>query len=106
MNEPKPDREAQLDALFARARTHRADTSAAEYAFETRLLARLREKPQPDLMSIWAKVSWRLSPLFAACMVGIAIWHSQVTAAANEAAEAASVAEFDNPSVDDWTGVD
>jgi hypothetical protein len=106
MNEPNPNPDAELDALFARARARRPDTAAAEYAFETRLLARLREERRPDLMSIWAKVSWRLSPVFAACVIGIAIWHSEVAAAANEAAEAASVAEFDNPSVDDWTGVD
>ncbi|MCE0499523.1 MAG: hypothetical protein LV481_16410 [Methylacidiphilales bacterium] len=80
MNEPNrnPDPDLELDALFARARAQRPDTSAAEYAFETRLMARLREKRRPDPESIWASVSWKLSPIFAACVIGLAIWHGQV----------------------------
>ena len=106
MNEPdhNPDPDAKLDALFARARLPRPDTSAAEYAFETRLMARLREERRPDPESIWAAVSWRLAPIFAACVIGLAIWHSQVVDAANEAA---SVATLENPGVVDWwTGVE
>ena len=43
MTEPEQPRGHQLDELFAEARARRMDMSAAEYAFETRLLARLRE---------------------------------------------------------------
>ncbi len=48
MNDP------QLDTLFAQARTRRANTSAIEYGFETRLMARLREEKQPG--PVWAMV--------------------------------------------------
>ena len=65
MNDQDPN--SQLDALFASARKHRPDTSAAEFAFETRLLARLRAQKQTS--SVWAMVSWRLIPFFAACVV-------------------------------------
>jgi hypothetical protein len=106
MNEPilNPDPDAVLDGLFARARAQRPDTAVAEYAFETRLMARLREKRTPDPASVWATVSWRLSPIFAACVIGVAIWHSQVIAAADEAV---SVATLENPGIVDWwNGVD
>ena len=99
MNEPHPNPDAELDALFARARAQRPDTSAAEYAFETRLLARLRDERRPAPDSVWAAVSWRLSPIFGACVIGLAIWHSQVVAAADEAA---SVASLENPGIVDW----
>ena len=75
MIQPNPDR--RLDALFALAREHRPDTSAAEYAFETRLMARLRERRQ-ERGSIWAMVSWRMVPFFAVCVVALAIWQSQI----------------------------
>ena len=80
MNEPNQnhDPDGTLDALFARARVQKPDTSAAEYAFETRLMARLREQRRPDLDSIWASVTWRLAPIFAACVIGLAIWQHEV----------------------------
>jgi hypothetical protein len=90
MNEPTPDPE--LDALFALARAHRPDTSAAEFAFETRLLARLH--PQHDPGSIWAMVSWRLIPLLAACVLGLTIWQAEVS---SEASDAAVIDGLTNP---------
>lgn len=93
MNEPtnQPGDDA-LDDLFAQARALRPDTSAAEYAFETRLMARLRETRAPD--SIWVKVSWRMIPFFAACVVALMVWQSHVVAEA-EAAE--QLAYVENP---------
>ena len=94
MNEsnPHPD----LDALFASARSHRPDTSAAEYAFETRLMARLRARRDldGDAVSIWAMVSWRFVPLFAACILALTIWQAETS---SETTDAVSIASLDNP---------
>jgi hypothetical protein len=97
MNDLDIDR--QLDALFALARTRRPDTSAAEYAFETRLLARLRA--QRETGSIWAIASWRLAPFFAACVVALAVWQAET---ASETSDAATIAGLTNPvAADLWS---
>jgi len=90
------DQDGQLDALFALARACRPDTSAAEFAFETRLLARLRARQETG--SILAIVSWRSIPFFAACVVALTLWHSQVVA---ETTDAAAMAEVENPELVD-----
>jgi len=96
MNETHPDQ--QLDALLARARAHRPDTSAVEYAFETRLMARLRADRATDC--IWTKVSWRMIPFFATCALALALWHMQIT---SETDEAAQIAYTENPdTVEAW----
>jgi hypothetical protein len=62
----------QLNELFRAARTSRPDTSRAEYGFETRLLAAIREvrnQPTP-----WAAIAWRLMPVFAAIVVVTGAW--------------------------------
>lgn len=97
MNETNPDN--QLDALFAQARARRPDTSAAEYAFETRLQARLREARSTP--SVWAMVSWRMIPFFAVCMVGLAIWHTEIVSEIDEAQQVAYLQNADGP--DSWT---
>jgi hypothetical protein len=95
MNEPTPHPDAGLDALFALARSHRPDTSAAEYAFETRLMARLRaQRNTHDATSIWATVSWRFIPLFAACILALTIWQAE---SASDTTDAVSIASLDNP---------
>lgn len=100
MNDRNPDE--QLDALFALARTRRPDTSAVEYAFETRLLAHLRARRETG--SIWAMASWRMVPFFAACLVALTLWHSQVVSETNEAEQTAYV---ENPeSIDSWNNLD
>jgi anti-sigma-K factor RskA len=85
---PPPD---PLDALFAAARAQRPDTSRAEYAFETRLMAHLRERPQPDPISLWSKMSWRMAPIFAACVVALALWQADLASETNDAALAAGL---------------
>jgi hypothetical protein len=94
MNDPRPDPE--LDALLALARKDRPDTSAAEFAFETRLLAQLRARE--DAGSVWAAVSWRLIPFFATCIVVLTIWQAKV---ASDSTDAAMVAGLNNPAVAD-----
>ena len=97
MNDQDPN--SQLDALFASARKHRPDTSAAEFAFETRLLARLRAQKQTS--SVWAMVSWRLIPFFAACVVALTIWHSEIVSETNDTAQLSFI---QNPEpADSWT---
>ena len=66
----------QLNELFRAARTSRPDTSRAEYGFETRLLAALREiRKQP---TPWATLAWRLMPVFAAIVVVTGAWSYNV----------------------------
>jgi hypothetical protein len=101
MNETEPNSDDGLDALFALARARRPDTDKAEYAFETRLMARLRAERETE--SVWGKVSWRLMPFFAACVVGLAIWHSEVAAEANEAEQVAMTDNAD--AVDVWNNL-
>ena len=62
----------QLNELFQAARKSPPETSRAEYGFETRLLAAIREvrnQPAP-----WATVAWRLMPVFAAIAVVTGAW--------------------------------
>ena len=62
----KPDQ--RLDALLRAARE--SEPVAHDYAFETRLLARLREERRGS----WLAWGWRLSPFFAALAVASAVW--------------------------------
>ena len=96
-----PNSDADLDALFALARANRPDTSAAEYGFETRLMARLRERQEAS--SIWAMVSWRMIPLFSVCVLGLALWHSEIV---SETHDAEQIAYAENPdSLDAWNSL-
>ena len=63
---PEPD----LDALFSAVRADAPDTARVEFAFETRLLARLREERGTSLFS-WA---WKLAPFFAAIAIAAGWW--------------------------------
>lgn len=62
--------DTRLDELFVAARRAVPETSRLEYAFETRLLARLREEREASVLT-WA---WRLSPLFAAIAIALTVW--------------------------------
>ncbi len=75
----------QLNQLFQAVRGSRPDTSRAEYGFETRLLAALREnREQP---TPWAALTWRLTPVFAAIVVVTGVWsYSVQSQTATEAA--------------------
>ncbi len=66
----------KLDALLRAARGDAPDTASAEFAFETRLLARLRE----ERASSWFAIALKLSPLFAALVIAAAAWcHSSTS---------------------------
>lgn len=99
MNDPTTRPDADLDALFTLARARRPDTSAVEFAFETRLLARLRSKREAS--SVWAMVSWRLIPFFVACVVALTLWQAEV---ASDTTDAATIAGLTNPvAADLWS---
>lgn len=44
------------------------------YAFEQRVMARLRELPQIDLATLWGRNLWRAAIPFACVAVAITIW--------------------------------
>jgi hypothetical protein len=87
MNDPQFQPDPELDSLFAQMRTRRTNTSSMEYGFETRLMARLRERKNSG--SVWALVSWRMMPFFAACMLMLVVWREQEITATDDAAQAA-----------------
>jgi len=61
-----------LDRLFAAARNARIDTSALEEHFETRLMARLRERRSEGIP--WYALIWRMVPMLAVLVVVIAVY--------------------------------
>ncbi|HEY3488762.1 MAG TPA: hypothetical protein VGK27_01425 [Candidatus Deferrimicrobiaceae bacterium] len=64
--------DARLDRLFALAREAPVDTAVVERNFETRLLARIRERSvgrEP-----WYAWGWRLMPLFLAITLLLGGW--------------------------------
>jgi len=92
----------RLDALWAASRAHRPDTSRAEYAFETRLLARLRATRSAP--AGWSAVSWRLIPLFSVVVAALTLWQTWVADAAQNAQQIAAV---ENPeAVELWNHFD
>ena len=102
MNLPESQRDADLDSLFAQARARRANTSAMEYGFETRLMARLREQKEP--VGLWGMMAWRMMPFFAACVLALTLWQTEVVSEADDAAQAAAI---NNPSaLDSWGQVE
>jgi hypothetical protein len=93
------DPQDRLDFLFDRARQQYFDTSTAEFAFETRLLAHLRGAK--SVSSPWVMVSWRLIPFFAVSVVALALWHAEVVTETNDAEQ---VAYVENPdSLSSWS---
>jgi len=62
----------RLDRLFAAARDARVDTSALEEHFETRLMARLRERQKAGIP--WYALMWRMVPGFAVLVLLIAVY--------------------------------
>jgi hypothetical protein len=61
------DKPEPLDRLFAAVRRDTPETERAEFGFETRLIARLREERR-DSVFTWA---WRLCPFFAAVALAV-----------------------------------
>jgi hypothetical protein len=68
--------------LLARARETPPDIARAEYAFETRLLARLRSARPAG--AGWGAISWRMLPFFAVIAFLLFLWQAQTAAEASE----------------------
>ncbi len=99
MNPPDSPLDVELDRLLGQARAQRVDTSAVEYGFETRLIARLKEKREPS--SVWAMISWRMAPIFAVGMMALAIWQMETGV---DTSDTTTLASFDNPEAADlWS---
>src|SRR5205809_6666297 len=64
------DSDHRLDTLFHAARLEVWDTARAEFGFETRLMARMREERGSSVYS-WA---WKLAPFFAALAIAAGVW--------------------------------
>jgi|SRR4029453_15144275 hypothetical protein len=83
---PNPDE--TIDRLLRAARDGAPDTARLEFAFETRLLARLREERSASIFA-WA---WRLAPFFGAVVLAVGLWNrasaAQLNATANLMADA------------------
>ncbi len=58
------DKDKELNRLFAVAKGFKPDTSHLEMNFETRLMARIRERRSSR--TAWFDWEWRLVPVFAA----------------------------------------
>lgn len=70
MNDHRRDRgDVELDRLFALARQASPDISGVERNFETRVMARIRERREP-----WYALAWRLAPVFLALTLLLAGW--------------------------------
>jgi hypothetical protein len=67
----KDDSDERLDRLFALARSEQPDTTAQQEHFETRLMARLRERQQ--MSAPWYLMAWRMIPAFAVIAVICAV---------------------------------
>jgi hypothetical protein len=85
----------QLNELFRTARASRPDTSRAEYGFETRLLAAIRESRRQPLPL--AALAWRLMPVFAAVVVAVGVWSYNVQSEMNAEASLGAEATLANP---------
>jgi hypothetical protein len=66
--EKNPDE--SLDRLFAAARHEQPEVGRGDFAFETRVLARIRE----ERSSNWFSWAWRMSPYFAALALAASAW--------------------------------
>jgi hypothetical protein len=59
--------------LMAAAQSHAPDDTVP-YAFEKRILARLKPRPVVDLWTCWARVLWRAAAPCLAIMALFSIW--------------------------------
>jgi hypothetical protein len=88
-----PNVDPMLDRLFEAAREKAPDPSRVEFAFETRLLARIREE-QGSSISAWA---WKLTPFFAAVVIAVGLWNRPTAAELNGTASMVADAVRQHP---------
>jgi hypothetical protein len=88
-----PNIEPMLDRLYEAARSETADTSRVEFAFETRLMARIREDQSSSIFT-WA---WKLAPFFAAVVIAVGVWNRPTAAQLNGTASMVAEAVREHP---------
>jgi hypothetical protein len=67
----EPESDKRLDRLFAAARADNSEATALEEHFETRLMARIRERR--SVQQPWYALAWRMLPAYAGIMAIIAV---------------------------------
>lgn len=67
----KDSADENLDRLFAIARSVKLRTETVENCFETRLMARLRERKNRGFS--WLVMTWRLMPIFISLAVVLGV---------------------------------
>lgn len=81
------------DKLLAAARAHPL-SDQVPYAFEKRILARLREQPAPDLGALWTRMLWRAAAPCVAITLTITAWSLVGVSTISISTEAGDAAEF------------
>lgn len=76
--------------LLAAAKAH-PPSDGVPYAFEQRIMARLREMPVPDAWAAWAGALWRAAAPCVAVAVFLGVW----TAVASHETPASTSASLD-----------
>lgn len=74
-----PISDPQLNRLFRAAASESRECYRGEFAFETRVMARIREDGNGSIAT-WA---WRLAPFFGALAIAAGIWSQSTMAAAD-----------------------
>jgi hypothetical protein len=90
MNNSSFNPDPLLDPLFARARMESPDTARAEYAFETRLRARVSSASSRPAAGL-GRLAWRLLPFFALVVLGLGALQLELGRQSQEASQAASL---------------
>ena len=86
------DRAELYRELIAAARAN-APSDRVPYAFEKRVLARLREQPLPDGWALWARALWRAAAPCVAITLLLGAW-SLFGPAALSSSSGATAADF------------
>jgi hypothetical protein len=88
-----PNPEETIERLLRAVRDEAPDTARLEFAFETRLLARLRDERSTSVFA-WA---WKLAPFFAAVVVAVGLWNRATAAHLNATASLVADAVRQHP---------
>lgn len=81
------------DKLLAAARAN-PPSDQVPYAFEKRILARLRTQPAPDLGALWTRMLWRAAAPCVALTLTIGVWSYVDGNATSVATDNGEAAEF------------
>ncbi len=83
----------QLRQLLIAAARRQTPSDAVPWAFEQRVLARLREVGRPDLALLWARALWRAAAPCVALSLALLAWRLASGSAAAPEPDAPSLAQ-------------